>query len=1105
MRILISLILFFMTLNPLCASTITTHMELVLSRDGTLVDGPTTLTISLLGPDNAIRWTETLENVQFSKGVTSFEIGLVSEIKPHYFYDQGIQLTITINDDTISLPMHSTPFSLFSHAADVVNAIHMEGVFHTDLVNKRIGINIDIPTPSVRFEVNGAIRLGDDPDIDEIGSIRWRDHRLEGRHNHSWKKLDVSPADGFESKWDFNQSDLTPAFYVLGSSVLIGATTLQGALTVAGALDVDQQFRSGGQLVASGRLNLIGDYGVSHNASVVARSVTLNATNVFNFTDGLKLSGTLTGKGHGVSNLQSVNLRDNAIQNNELADFSVSDAHIRDDAVTNPAIQLASISREKLNASFELSNDYFLSQIVTDNKVKRGSVHENDLSLSFELMEFHFQDASVVSRNIGAGEIDAVKIQDKGLVLADFSTAFIDHHTLLADQLISSQHIKANDIQAEDFAPGSLSYSHFSSLVPINKGGTDQSAYGGVGELIVVSGNQFISDSTYVLNGTGLGINTNNPLVRLDIHQANGLTPLQIRSNQDSSTGMVIKNDIGHWFFGLSATDNVEIMDRLNNRRMLSMDNLGHIGIKTEPSTELMRVNGGVILGDKQAADGLSLKEGTMYFSDTDKQFKLRTSLGISSLDLGPLGPYHIIPSSLYVHHVTNVSEGSRVLLGKKSYVSGKDHLISGASDSVIDGEDHMADFMHSSVLSGAFSTAQFLNNSQLIGRHILGRFLNDSTVVGDHHSIQFSRDSSIHGSGSHASFATGSALLGNDHRLSFSESVQFFGYNHVGEHVRDVRLDGQLHRVMFSSAMDASGRGHWMDQSHHASLLGESHSLLRSQLSTVTGRQNTLEGTNRAVVSGSNNHLIHGGGMVVGNDNRHYGSGSPLIIGQKNAIMGAFSGDIQSNSIISMGTSSASVTTDHSIHFYAPGGVDIVSGEIALAHLSPNAGSWSHVSDRSVKMNIQPLDANAILSKVIDLPIMEWNYKGQHYVQHIGPMAQDFYASFGLGSTNRYIQSVDVDGVIFSSIQALGQMMNQLSLDATQLDQKERIMTSGLAVASTNLDALKVSGNQLVQMNNALNLRFESMYQKEVDQVKEIKALNKKVAAIRALREGIK
>jgi hypothetical protein len=469
------------------------------------------------------------------------------------------------------------------------------------------------------------------------------------------------------------------------------------------------------------------------------------------------------------------------------------------------------------------------------------------------------------------------------------------------------------------------------------------------------------------------------------------------------------------------------------------------------------------------------------------------------------LGGHQMIPSSLYVHRITNASQGSRIVLGKELHVSGKDHFISGAIESVIDGEDHMANFMHSSVLSGDFSTAEFLNNSQLIGDRMVGRFLNDSTVLGDHHAIQFSRGLNIHGVGSHASFATDSVLLGDHHRLSFSTSIQFSGDHHVGDYMSDVRLDGQMHRVRFSNTMDASGRGHWIDHSHHGAVVGELNAMLRSQFSTLTGRQNTLDGTQYAVVSGNRNHLIHGGGVVYGNHNRHYGPGSPIIIGDKNAIFGAFSGEIQSNSMISMGTSSATLKSDHAIHFHAPGGVDIVSGEIALAHLSPNAGSWSHVSDRRVKINVQSLDTRAILSKVMDLPIMEWNYKGQHYVQHIGPMAQDFYASFGLGSTNRYIQSVDVDGVIFSSIQALGQIMKQLSVDATQLDQKERAMTSGLAAASTNLDALSVSGNQLVQMNDALNRRFESMHKKEVNQVKVIKALNKKVAAVRALREGVK
>ena len=170
---------------------------------------------------------------------------------------------------------------------------------------------------------------------------------------------------------------------------------------------------------------------------------------------------------------------------------------------------------------------------------------------------------------------------------------------------------------------------------------------------------------------------------------------------------------------------------------------------------------------------------------------------------------------------------------------------------------------------------------------------------------------------------------------------------------------------------------------------------------------------------------------------------------------------------------------TDHSIHFHAPGGVDIVSGDMALAHLAPNAGSWAHVSDRKIKTNIRSLDSNQILSKVIELPIMEWSYKGQHYVQHIGPMAQDFYSLFGLGSTNRYIQSVDMDGVIFSSIQELGSIMNQLKADYSKLDQVGLKMGEGLSAASTDLNSLKVSGNQLVNLNQKLNQRFESLYKK--------------------------
>jgi len=39
-------------------------------------------------------------------------------------------------------------------------------------------------------------------------------------------------------------------------------------------------------------------------------------------------------------------------------------------------------------------------------------------------------------------------------------------------------------------------------------------------------------------------------------------------------------------------------------------------------------------------------------------------------------------------------------------------------------------------------------------------------------------------------------------------------------------------------------------------------------------------------------------------------------------------------------------------------------------------------------------------------LPVSKWEYKDALGESHIGPMAQDFYAAFGLGAEPRPIQS---------------------------------------------------------------------------------------------------
>jgi hypothetical protein len=98
-------------------------------------------------------------------------------------------------------------------------------------------------------------------------------------------------------------------------------------------------------------------------------------------------------------------------------------------------------------------------------------------------------------------------------------------------------------------------------------------------------------------------------------------------------------------------------------------------------------------------------------------------------------------------------------------------------------------------------------------------------------------------------------------------------------------------------------------------------------------------------------------------------------------------------------------------------------------------ADFFVEVSDRNAKSNFAAVDTRAILQKVAALPIQEWNFKNEpDAVRHIGPMAQDFRAAFGLGTDDKTIATVDVDGVALAAIQGLYQMMLEQNRQNEQL-----------------------------------------------------------------------
>ena len=82
------------------------------------------------------------------------------------------------------------------------------------------------------------------------------------------------------------------------------------------------------------------------------------------------------------------------------------------------------------------------------------------------------------------------------------------------------------------------------------------------------------------------------------------------------------------------------------------------------------------------------------------------------------------------------------------------------------------------------------------------------------------------------------------------------------------------------------------------------------------------------------------------------------------------------------------------------------------------------------------------MLDKVAALPVSRWTYKEDKNSEHLGPMAQDFYAAFNLGEDDRHIATVDEGGVALAAIQGLNQKLENSvkEKDAEIATLKERL-----------------------------------------------------------------
>lgn len=241
----------------------------------------------------------------------------------------------------------------------------------------------------------------------------------------------------------------------------------------------------------------------------------------------------------------------------------------------------------------------------------------------------------------------------------------------------------------------------------------------------------------------------------------------------------------------------------------------------------------------------------------------------------------------------------------------------------------------------------------------------------------------------------------------------------------------------------------------------GLSNSANNTDTTVGGGSDNTAGGTAATVAGGQNN--IAGGNYATvpgGIDNRASGDGS--------VAMGSHTRAAHSGSFIFADVASSNVISTTGLNQFvvrAAGGYFLYtnSGLSNGCLLAAGGGSWSCGSDRNNKANFGAVDGVAVLNTLISLPIETWNYTTQDTaIRHMGPMAQDWYAAFGLGEGETTITGVDADGVALAAIQGL----------YTVVQEKE----AALAAQQVEIAALRESNAALAEEQAETNERLAAL-----------------------------
>jgi hypothetical protein len=233
------------------------------------------------------------------------------------------------------------------------------------------------------------------------------------------------------------------------------------------------------------------------------------------------------------------------------------------------------------------------------------------------------------------------------------------------------------------------------------------------------------------------------------------------------------------------------------------------------------------------------------------------------------------------------------------------------------------------------------------------------------------------------------------------------------------------------------------------SSVGGGSANAASDDASTVAGGASNLASKPRSTVAGGESNTASGDRSTVGGGSRNCAGGAYSWAGGRRAKVrpGSTSGDagvgcmgiVESGPDGDQGTfawadsQDADLVTSGVNQFVvrAAGGIYLGTDSAPTiprdrfintstgAYLTVG-GTWTNASSRSLKKDFTKVDPLGVLERLLSLPITTWTYLDSAEGVHMGPVAEEFKAAFGLAGDGTSIATVDADGVALAAIQGL-------------------------------------------------------------------------------------